>query len=120
MKLIKIFLIIIFIQNILNAKLKNFKKVLFQGNPIAENCVACKFIWENVEESLGGSKENFNSDNERNPILASQAFQYFCRISPDIFYEPCNKMFEKLFFFVDDFVKNISIDQMCKKNEMCS
>ena len=98
------------------------KKVLFQGNPIVENCVACKFIWENVEEALDSSKPKFNFGNtysDRNPILAAQAFQYFCRISPDIFYEPCNRMYEKLFFFTQDFLNRTSIEEICKRNEMC-
>lgn len=42
-------------------------------------CVACRFIWENIEESFGESK---------NAILAAESFQYYCKISPDIFYDP--------------------------------
>ncbi len=100
----------------------NANKILFQGNPTVENCVACKFIWENVEETLGGSRTKFSlerSQEDRNPILAAQAFQYFCRISADIFYEACNKMFERLAFFTQDFLKSSSIEEICKKNEMC-
>lgn len=115
MKLIKLFFLLIVIH------LNGLKKVLFQGNPIVENCVACKFIWENVEETLRSSKGKFEfeDDNDKNPILVGQAFQYFCRISPDIFYEPCNRMFEQLYFFTQDFLNNTSIEEICKKNEMC-
>jgi hypothetical protein len=57
------------------------------------SCVACRFIWENIEEALGTS--------QRNAILAAEAYQYYCKISPDIFYQPCNDMFEQLFEMSD-------------------
>ena len=100
------------------------KSVPFVSNPIVENCVACKFIWENVEEALGvngNSSDGFlNKQNNRNPILAAQSFQYFCRISPDIFYEPCNVMFEKLFFMTQDFCAGKKTIELCVNNGMCS
>lgn len=98
------------------------KSVPFIGNPVVENCVACKFIWENIEESLDANRSsNFLDVNtsERNPILASQAFQYFCRIAPDIFYDPCNKMFEKLYFMTQDFCAGKSVKEICICNELC-
>ena len=94
--------------------LVNTRNVPYIGNPIVESCVACKFIWENIEEALN------NGDlNERNPILAAQSFQYFCRIAPDIFFEPCNIMFEKLFFMTQDFCAKKSVKQICIDNELC-
>ena len=93
------------------------KKVPYIGNPIVENCVACKFIWENIEEALMG-KESF-MDGKRNPILASQAFQYFCKNSPDIFYEPCNVMFEKLYFMTQDFCARKKVLEICINSELC-
>lgn len=93
----------------------------FQGDKATETCVACKFIWENVEEALTSSSsiDSFIKPENRNPILASESFQYFCRISPDIFFEPCNIMFEKLFFMCEDFVAKLSPLQICKKNDLC-
>jgi hypothetical protein len=88
--------------------------VPYIGNPIVERCVACKFIWENVEEAL---ESGFMS--ERNPILAAQSFQYFCRIAPDIFFEPCNIMFERLFLMTQDYCAKKSVIQICKDNELC-
>jgi hypothetical protein len=90
------------------------RSVPYIGNPIVENCVACKFIWENVEEALDSS---FMS--ERNPILAAQSFQYFCRIAPDIFFEPCNIMFERLFFMTQDYCAKKSVIQLCLDNDLC-
>ncbi len=106
----------------------NSRSVPFVGNPITENCVACKFIWENIKEalseggSIGGGNSFLEADNEktRNPILAAQAFQYFCRIAPDIFYEPCNVMFEKLFFLTQDFCANKKTIEICINNGMCA
>ena len=93
MKIIYTFLFIFLFWNYVQNK-----SVPYIGNPIVENCVACKYIWENIEEALVDSNSSFlESDSRRNPILAAQAFQYFCRIAPDIFFEPCNIMFEKLF-----------------------
>jgi hypothetical protein len=92
------------------------KKVAYVGNPIVENCVACKFIWENIEEAMVNN--NF-LESKRNPILAAQAFQYFCKISPDIFYEPCNIMFEKLFFMTQDFCARKRIIEVCINSELC-
>lgn len=43
-------------------------------------CVACKMVWENIEEALG--------EDSRNSILAAEAFQYFCKIAPDVFFTP--------------------------------
>ena len=113
MKSIKYILLLLIILNITNER-----KVPFKGNPIVENCVACKFIWENIEEALT-TKGNFLSSEKRNPILTAQAFQYFCRISPDIFFEPCNIMFEKLFFMTQDFIAKKNIVNICIDNELC-
>jgi hypothetical protein len=99
------------------------KKVPYVGNPIVENCVACKFIWENIEEALMNvpSNDSFlsNDDGKRNPILTAQAFQYFCKIAPDIFYDPCNLMFEKLYFMTQDFCARKKIAQLCIDNDFC-
>jgi hypothetical protein len=113
MKYLKIFcLIILLIEKIY------LKSVPYIGNPIVENCVACKFIWENIEEALADNS-SFLSNEKRNPILAAQSFQYFCRIAPDIYFEPCNKMFEKLFFLTEDFCAKKSIKQICINNQLC-
>ena len=97
------------------------KSVPYIGNPIVENCVACKFIWENIEEALVDSNASFlEPEGRRNPILAAQAFQYFCRIAPDIFFEPCNIMFEKLFFMTEDFCAKKRVKEICENNEMCA
>jgi hypothetical protein len=109
LKLLAYFLI----GNVLN------KTVPFVGNPIAENCVACQFIWENIEEALA-TGENFLDEGKRNPILAAQAFQYFCKNSADIFFEPCNYMFEKLYFMTQDFCAKKKIVQICIDNEFCN
>ena len=96
------------------------KKVPYIVNPVIENCVACKFIWENIQETLVDSSNNFlEPDGRRNPILASQAFQYFCRIAPDIFFEPCNIMFEKLFFMTEDFCAKKKVKEICENSEIC-
>lgn len=96
------------------------RKVAYVSNPSVENCVACKFIWENVEESLVDSTSSFiESEGRRNPILAAQSFQYFCRIAPDIFFEPCNNMFEKLFFMTQDFCAKKKVIDICVNNDMC-
>jgi hypothetical protein len=98
----------------------NNKSVPYIGNPIVENCVACKFIWENIEEALVDSSNSFlEPEGRRNPILAAQSFQYFCRIAPDIFFEPCNIMFEKLFFMTQDFCAKKKVIDICINNEMC-
>ena len=113
----KILFFIIIISNLLNISTE--RTVSFKGNPLVENCVACKFIWENIEEALS-SKGNFlSNEDSRNPILAAQAFQYFCRIAPDIFFEPCNLMFEKLYFMTQDFVAKKTVECICIDNELC-
>ncbi len=94
------------------------KSVPYIGNPIVENCVACKFIWENIEEALADNS-GFLPNEKRNPILAAQSFQYFCRIAPDLFFEPCNIMFEKLFFLTEDFCAKKTVKQICINNELC-
>lgn len=98
------------------------KSVPYVGNPIVESCVACKFIWENIEEALMDNSSGFleSDSSRRNPILAAQAFQYFCRIAPDLFFEPCNIMFEKLFFMTQDFCAKKRILDICIDNELCS
>lgn len=97
------------------------KSLPYVSNPVAENCVACKFIWENIEEALVDSNSSFlEIEGRRNPILAAQAFQYFCRIAPDIFFEPCNIMFEKLFFMTKDFCDKKKAVEICINNEMCT
>jgi hypothetical protein len=96
------------------------KTVAYISDPSTEHCVACKFIWENIEESLVDSGSFLDGNDRRNPILAAQAFQYFCRIAPDIFFEPCNIMFEKLFFMTQDFCAKKPVANICIENEMCS
>jgi hypothetical protein len=97
------------------------KSLPYIGNPTVENCVACKFIWENIQEALVDNSNSFlEPEGRRNPILASQSFQYFCRIAPDVFFEPCNVMFEKLFFMTEDFCAKKSVKEICENNEMCA
>jgi hypothetical protein len=98
----------------------NYNSSSYLGNKQTENCVACKFIWKNIEEALSDNSSSFLSEDKRNPILTAQSFQYFCRIAPDIFFEPCNLMFEKLFFMTQDFCSKKEIQQICIDNEMCS
>lgn len=112
MKLLGILVLTLILMKIMN------KSVPYIGNPIVENCVACKFIWENIEEALVDNSGFLNED-KRNPILAAQSFQYFCRIAPDIFFEPCNIMFEKLFFLTEDFCAKKSVKQICINNQLC-
>lgn len=112
----KLFLFVIF------AIINKLHGTPYLGNKQVENCVACKFIWKNIEEALSDGKariDSFLSDDKRNPILAAQSFQYFCRIAPDIFFEPCNLMFEKLFFMTQDFCAKKEVAQICIDNEMC-
>jgi hypothetical protein len=91
----------------------------YVGNPVVETCVGCKFIWENIEESLTNSGSFLDKNDRRNPILAAQAFQYFCRIAPDIFFEPCNQMFEKLYFLTQDFCARKPVVNICLDNGFC-
>ncbi len=113
MKFLGIFItIVIILEKIIT------KSVPYIGNPIVENCVACKFIWENIEEALVDNS-GFLANDKRNPILAAQSFQYFCRIAPDIFFEPCNIMFEKLFFLTEDFCAKKTVKQICINNQLC-
>ena len=87
MKLITFLFIFAFILNgisseSLRAKVtENSKnKRVCTGNPDAEACVACRFIWENIGEAIGNES--------RNSVIAAEAFQYFCKISPDVFFNP--------------------------------
>lgn len=100
------------------------KRVPFRGDKVAEMCVACKFIWENINEALEDPSDNFLYDSKlkssrSNPILISQSFQYFCQISPNIFYESCNLMFEKLFFLTEDYISGLSVKEICTRNDFC-
>ena len=95
------------------------KNIPYVGNPIVETCVGCKFIWENIEEALTNSGSFLDKNDRRNPILAAQAFQYFCRIAPDIFFEPCNQMFEKLYFLTQDFCARKPVLNICLDNGFC-
>jgi len=74
-----------------------------------------------IHETIKQIEEALNNGDfsERNPILAAQSFQYFCRIAPDIFFEPCNNMFEKLFFMTQDLCAKKNIKQICIDNELC-
>lgn len=116
-RLILIIVIMMFITECVYSKL-----IPFRGDKAAETCVACKFIWENVGEALDDQSREYienTKSSRKNPILISQSFQYFCEISPDIFYDPCNNMFEKLFFLTEDFIAGMSVEELCKKNDMC-
>lgn len=102
----------------------NSRLTPFRGDKYAETCVACKFIWENINEALEDEYDDLLEGSEsgskrKNPILISQSFQYFCQISPDIFYESCNIMFEKLFFMTEDFINKDPVEIICKKNDLC-
>ncbi len=100
-------------------KLNDSKNIPYVGNPVVETCVGCKFIWENIEEALTNSGSFLDKNDRRNPILAAQAFQYFCRIAPDIYFEPCNQMFEKLYFLTQDFCARKPIQNICLDNGFC-
>ena len=115
----KVFLFIFFILNLLLLFNCLKKSNSYLGNKNVENCVACKFIWKNIEEALSSNESEFMNNNKRSPILAAQSFQYFCRIAPDLFFEPCNFMFEKLFFMTQDFCAYKTIEDICSANELC-
>lgn len=125
----KVCIIILTIINLIS--IFNFRKVIFQGNKNIEFCVACKFIWENIHEALSEGNNNdieylvyenkvLNNDNKlKNPILISQSFEYFCETTPDIFFDACNYMFERLYFMTNDLINDCSIETICKNNNMC-
>ncbi len=121
-KISKLYLVLIIILLLTSFDKLSSKLIPFRGDKAAETCVACKFIWENVGEALDDQSREYieNAKSPRkNPILISQSFQYFCEISPDIFYEPCNNMFEKLFFLTEDFIMGLPVNELCKKNDLC-
>lgn len=124
MKNFIILLVILF--TLTNGKETN-KKIKYKGNRLVEYCVACKFIWENIDEALTEGESNIIleydlnlSSRRKNPILISESFEYFCSNSPEIFFEACNEMFSKLNNMMNDYISGKPWLEVCYLNELCN
>jgi len=77
-----------------------------------EDCVACRFIWLQIEQDVG------NSQIEENIY---DAFSNNCKeaqVAP-IFYPACNDMWDQIDDMIGDYMDGYSVNQLCENSRLC-
>lgn len=77
-----------------------------------EDCVACKFIWSQIEMDVGESKvdEVIHTSFVRNCVEAQEA---------PIFYPACQDMFTIIDDMIGDYIQDFTVDELCENNRIC-
>jgi hypothetical protein len=77
-----------------------------------EDCVACRYIWLQVEMDVGNSQieENIYDSFTQNCIEAQKA---------PIFYPACQDMFDGVDDMIGDYMDGYTVNQVCENARLC-
>jgi hypothetical protein len=77
-----------------------------------EDCVACRYIWLQVEMDVGNSQieENIYDSFTQNCIEAQKA---------PIFYPACQDMFDGIDDMIGDYMDGYTVNQVCENARLC-
>ena len=77
-----------------------------------EDCVACRYIWLQVEMDVGNSQieENIYDSFTANCIEAQKA---------PIFYPACQDMFDGIDDMIGDYMDGYTVNQVCENARLC-
>jgi len=77
-----------------------------------EDCVACRYIWLQVEMDVGNSQieENIYDSFTQNCIEAQKA---------PIFYPACQDMFDSIDDLIGDYMDGYTVNQLCENARLC-
>jgi len=77
-----------------------------------EDCVACRYVWLQVEMDVGNSQieENIYDSFTQNCIEAQKA---------PIFYPACQDMFDIIDDMIGDYMDGYTVNQLCENSRMC-
>jgi len=78
-----------------------------------EDCVACRFIWKQVEMDVSNARyvEDVQASFEHNCLDAQKS---------TIFFKACEDMYDDMYALTDDYMSNdYTVDTMCKRANMC-
>jgi len=77
-----------------------------------EDCVACRYVWLQVEMDVGNSQieENIYDSFYQNALEAQKA---------PIFYPACQTMFDSIDDMIGDYMDGYTVNQMCENSLLC-
>jgi len=77
-----------------------------------EDCVACRYIWLQVEMDVGNTQieENIYDSFTQNCIEAQKA---------PIFYPACQDMFDAVDDMIGDYMDGYTVNQLCENSRLC-
>jgi len=77
-----------------------------------EDCVACRYVWLQVEMDVGNSvvEENIYDSFYQNALEAQKA---------PIFYPGCQTMFDSIDDMISDYMDGYTVNQMCENSLLC-
>jgi len=77
-----------------------------------EDCVACRYVWLQVEMDVGNSQveENIYDSFYQNALEAQKA---------PIFYPACQTMFDSIDDMISDYMDGYTVNQMCENSMLC-
>jgi len=77
-----------------------------------EDCVACRYVWLQVEMDVGNSQieENIYDSFYQNCLEAQKA---------PIFYPACQTMFDSIDDMIGDYMDGFTVNQVCENSLLC-
>jgi len=77
-----------------------------------EDCVACRYVWLQVEMDVGNSQieENIYDSFYQNALEAQKA---------PIFYPGCQTMFDSIDDMIGDYMDGYTVNQLCENSLLC-
>jgi hypothetical protein len=77
-----------------------------------EDCVACRYVWLQVEMDVGNSQieENIYDSFYQNSLEAQKA---------PIFYPGCQTMFDSIDDMIGDYMDGYTVNQLCENSLLC-
>jgi len=77
-----------------------------------QDCVACRYIWLQVEMDLGSTSD---------PSALYDAFTHNCIEAQKVpmFMSACSDMYESINDMIRDYGKDYTVNQMCQNSEIC-
>jgi len=79
---------------------------------LVEDCMACRFIWKNVESDAGNTEMH---------KTVYDSFINHCRrgMTAPLMYQPCQTMFGSLDDMISGYVSGLQVDEICAQARMC-
>jgi hypothetical protein len=94
------------------ALMRQIKQENFKSARLVEDCLACRFIWMNVEMDIG------NSETQKT-IYDSFINQCKLGMKAPIMHAPCQQMFARVDYMITGYAAGLTVEEVCAQSRLC-